>query len=180
MDPDLDPTRLCPWCDELLPPAPSPHLQRLIDTARTRSVKDPRPTNPLGLHADAAVLVNVCHRHRFEHKQIPLAHQRGWPTQIEWAKLGSRVRRHELHLQLLVDDVDEEFLPGNERQKDEDDSNVGGEDYGGGDDESLLPTRPRKGSAFWLEVVRSVKKKGAQKAAGVRGQMSNFNKTQPG
>lgn len=83
------------------------------------------------------------------------------------------------YLQRIVDDVDEDFLPGHERQRhdDEADENLA---LDAEDDEDLLETRPRKGSAFWREVVRSVKKKGARKAAGMRAQMTSFAKTQPG
>lgn len=178
-DPNLDPAKLCPWCDELLPSAPSPHLQHLISIARARSSKDARPTNPLGLRAAPAVFVNVCQRHRFESHQIPLAQQRGWPTEIEWGELAGRVRRLRYYLQRIVNDVDEDFLPGHERHRDddEDDENLA---LDAEDDENILETRPRKGSAFWREVVRSVKKKGARKAAGMRAQMTSFTKTQPG
>ncbi|EKM49051.1 uncharacterized protein PHACADRAFT_214526 [Phanerochaete carnosa HHB-10118-sp] len=178
-DPDFDPARLCSWCDELLPPEPSPHLQHLMSIARARSHSDSRPTNPLGLRAEPTVFVNVCQRHRFESHQIPLAKKRGWPTYVEWSKLAERVRRLEEHFRRIVDDMDEEFLPGQERSTD---GNDGAEDLSADakDDEDLLMSRPRKGSAFWREVVRSVKKRGARKAAGVRSQMTSFAKTQPG
>ncbi|GJE91289.1 hypothetical protein PsYK624_074380 [Phanerochaete sordida] len=177
-DPDLDPARLCPWCDEMLPPEPSPHLKHLMTAARRRSSSDSRPTNPLGLRAQPTVFVNVCQRHRFESHQIPLAQRRGWPTRIDWAKLAMRVRQLKHHLQRIVDDVDEEFIPGNERSAD--DSETDDLDADAVDDKNLLTSRPRKGSAFWKEVVKSVRKKGARKAAGVRGQMTSFTKTQPG
>ena len=122
------------------------------------------------------MFVNVCQRHNFESHQIPLAQQRGWPTRIEWDRLAGRVRRLKHHLRRIVDDVDEEFLPGRERRVDDDEDL----DAGVEDDEDLLSSRPRKGSTFWREVVRRVKKKGARKAAGVRQQMDSFSKTQPG
>ncbi|OBZ65343.1 hypothetical protein A0H81_14649 [Grifola frondosa] len=58
LDPNIDPARLCPWCDEQLPPAPTPHLSALIAAARRRSAPDDRPTNPLGLHAPLGLFVS--------------------------------------------------------------------------------------------------------------------------
>ena len=177
MDPDVDPSTLCPWFDEPLPPAPSPLLQRLIVAARGKSYDDPRLSNPHGLHAPATVFVNVCHRHQFEKHHFPLAQQRGWPTEIEWDRLSNRIVKLRSRLQAIVDDVDEDFEPGRERPQDDTDEDKG-EDAK--DDEFLLDFRPRKGSLFWIEVVRSVRKRGSKNAAGVYAQMSNFSKTQPG
>ena len=108
--------------------------------------------------------------------QIPLARKCGWPTYIDWAALSQRVYALQEWLQRIVDDVDEDFLPGNERivevdTPEEDDAK---------DDVKLLATRPRKGSAFWREVVRSVRRTGSMRATGVGGQMATFSKTQPG
>ena len=61
---EVDPHTLCPWCDERLPATPSPHLQSLIETARNNSIRNPRPTNPLGLRASVGMFVSVCQRHR--------------------------------------------------------------------------------------------------------------------
>ncbi|THH00643.1 hypothetical protein EW026_g1928 [Hermanssonia centrifuga] len=176
LDPNVDPSTLCPWCDESLPPVPSPHLANLIEAARARSYSDSRPTNPLGLRATPMVFVGVCQRHRFESIQIPLAQQKGWPTKIAWEKLGKRIKSIKSRLQAIVDDVDEQFLPGHERQDVDDDE----DETAAVDDKQLLKTRPRMGSAFWREVVKNVKKKGSRKATGIHGQMSNFSKIQPG
>ena len=48
------------------------------------------------------------------------------------------------------------------------------------DDDELRKTRPRKGSAFWREVVKDVRKKGVIRNSGIGGQMSTFSKVQPG
>ncbi|KAF7796825.1 hypothetical protein EIP86_008009 [Pleurotus ostreatoroseus] len=178
LNPNVDPATLCPWCDEPLPPVPSPHLQKLIAAARTHSAPDGRPTNPLGLYAAPTVFINVCQRHRFESVQVPLAKKRGWPTQIDWAGLGRRVCAMRDALSAILKDVDEAFIPGRERGDDDDEEED--EDKDAVDDVELLKTRPRMGSAFWKEVVKGVKKKGSRQAAGVRGQMTSFSKTQPG
>ena len=39
---------------------------------------------------------------------------------------------------------------------------------------------PRSKCVFWRDVVSEVKQKGSRAVAGVRGQFSNFEKTQPG
>ncbi|KAI0339419.1 hypothetical protein BDW22DRAFT_1380615, partial [Trametopsis cervina] len=146
MDPNLDPSTLCPWCDEPLPPVRSSHLQKLMKAARSRSYNDPRVSNPLGLHAPATVFLNVCHRHRFERHHFPLAQRRGWPMQIDWESLPDRIFALKARLQTIA----------------------------------LLTHRPRKGSLFWIDVVRSVRKRGSNNLSGIHDQMSNFSKTQPG
>lgn len=67
------------------------------------------------------------------------------------------------HLQAIVDDVDEDFVPDGARMDAEDDEH-----------------RPRKHSEFWQYVRKSVKEHGSRKAAGIREQLGNFSKTQPG
>ncbi|KAI0077757.1 hypothetical protein K474DRAFT_1567468, partial [Panus rudis PR-1116 ss-1] len=163
LDPNDDPSSLCPWCDEPLPPNPSPLLRSLIQNASQRSYPDPRPSNPHGLRAPLTTFAAVCQRHSFECVQVPLAHQRGWPTSIQWDQLAERVRRMKGRLRKIVNDVDEEWLPGRTRREGENDRK-----------------RPRKGSIFWKDVTRNVKREGARKATGVRGQFSSFSKTQPG
>lgn len=172
MNPDMDYSTLCPWCDELLPPVPSPHLQSLIDTARKRSYRDSRPTNPLGLRAPLTVFVAVCQRHTFERVHVPQAQQNGWPMSIQWEELGNRVVRLKGALKRIVDDVDEEWLPGHTRSEDENEVDV--------DEDEVQQTRPRKGSTFWKDVIRNVKSHGSRQTMGVRNQFSNFAKTQPG
>ncbi|KAI0685902.1 RTC4-like domain-containing protein [Cytidiella melzeri] len=177
LDPNVDPSTLCPWCDEPLPPAPSPYLQNLIASARARSYKDPRVSNPQGLHAPATVFVNVCHRHEFEGHHFPLAQDKGWPVEIEWDGLAARVLRLQSKLQAIVDDVDEDFEPGKERF----DGGANDQEQGDAEDDGLLlDYRPRKGSLFWIDITRSVKRHGSSNAAGVRAQMANFSKSQPG
>ncbi|KAI0788711.1 RTC4-like domain-containing protein [Abortiporus biennis] len=174
MDPDVDPSMLCPWCDEPLPPILSPHLQNLILAARQRSIPDPRPTNPLGLHAPLNFYIAICQRHSFESEQVPLAKKHGWPTSIDWGAVSSRVEKFERMLRRIVEDVDEDFLPGKSTEEKE------GKQDDVEEDEELLKHRPRKASTFWKDVTRNVKQKGSRKNAGVKEQLSSFSKTQPG
>ncbi|KAI0766656.1 RTC4-like domain-containing protein [Trametes elegans] len=164
LDPSVDPATLCHWCDEPLPTNPTPHLTSLIAAARRRSYPDDRPTNPLGLRAPPAVFVGVCQRHRFERIWIPRARKRGWPTGIDWAKLGSRVLRLKAHLQAIADDVDDDFAPGAQ----------------GGKGKERAQRRSRKENEFWQELVTNVRQQGSRQTTGVRGQFLHFNKTQPG
>ncbi|KAK7687762.1 hypothetical protein QCA50_008981 [Cerrena zonata] len=173
LNPDVDHSTLCPWCDEVLPPTPSPHLQNLINSARKRSYHDPRPTNPLGLRAPLTVFIAVCQRHTFERVHIPLAQRNGWPMSIQWEELGHRILQLKRVLKRIVDDVDEEWLPGHVRSEDEEEVKVE-------EDEEVQQQRPRKGSTFWKDVIKSVKSHGSRQAIGVRNQFSNFTKTQPG
>ncbi|KZT70805.1 hypothetical protein DAEQUDRAFT_764374 [Daedalea quercina L-15889] len=166
---EIDPHTLCPWCDERLPAAPSPHLESLITTARNASVRNPRPTNPLGLRAPVGMFVSVCQRHRFESHQVPKAQARGWPTKIDWERVPLRIKTLKPRLQEIIDDVDEDFLLGVQRRDDVED-----------DDSDKWADRPRKGSVFWRDVAKNVRKSGSRKATGVAGQLANFNKTQPG
>lgn len=183
-DPNIDPSTLCPWCDDPLPAAPSPLLLSLIATVRRKSSRDPRPTNPEGLWASPTVYAQVCARHAFEDEHIPMAEANGWPTRIQWSELGARIARRKEQLQAIIDDLDEDFLPGRQKLEERlpeddvtDNDSAGDEDH---EDEELQKARPRKGSVFWKEVVKNVRKEGSKKASGVRGQFSSFEKTQPG
>ncbi|KAI0357987.1 hypothetical protein OH77DRAFT_1374221, partial [Trametes cingulata] len=165
LSPSVDPSTLCPWCDEPLPAHPTPHLLSLIASARRRSYADDRPTNPLGLRAPPDVFVGVCQRHRFERVWVPRAGRRGWPMEIDWGALRGRVEALEGQLRAIVEDVDEDFVPGAREVKAE----LGGE-----------RRRPRKENEFWRDVVQNVKQQGSRQTTGVRGQFQHFNKTQPG
>ncbi|KAI0369107.1 hypothetical protein BV20DRAFT_411013 [Pilatotrama ljubarskyi] len=164
LSPTVDPRTLCPWCDEPLPTHPTPHLLSLIASARRRSYADDRPNNPLGLRAPPAVFVGVCQRHRFERVWVPRAGRRGWPTEIDWGALRGRVEALEGRLRAIVEDFDEDFVPGAKQVKTE------GEER----------RRPRKENEFWQDVVQNVKQQGSRQTTGVRGQFQHFNKTQPG
>ncbi|KAI9067967.1 hypothetical protein FKP32DRAFT_1538104, partial [Trametes sanguinea] len=162
LDPSVDPATLCPWCDEPLPPNPTPYLTSLIEGARQRSYPDDRPTNPLGLRAAPMVFVGVCQRHRFERVWIPRARRRGWPTSINWGRLRGRIERLKGKLKAIIDDIDEDFVPTATKERE------------------LPHRRPRKENEFWQDVVKNVRQQGSRQTTGVRGQFLHFNKTQPG
>jgi len=86
-----DPSSLCPFCDEELPPNPSPFYRSIFEAARRKAYSDPRPTNPRGLKAQMGVYIASCKRHRFEAHQIPEALAKGWPTDINFGRVRRRV-----------------------------------------------------------------------------------------
>lgn len=98
----VDPSTLCPFCDEKLPPKPSPLYQSLLEAAKRKAYPDPRPTNPRGLKALMSVYVASCKRHRFEAHQIPEAIAKGWPTDINFGRVRERVENLNVGLAKLV------------------------------------------------------------------------------
>jgi len=102
MGESTDPSSLCPFCDEKLPPNLSPLYRSLLEGARRKAYPDPRPTNPQGLKAQMGVYIGSCKRHRFEAHQIPEAIVKGWPTDIDFGKVRERVERLAGRLTRLV------------------------------------------------------------------------------
>lgn len=100
----MDPSSLCPFCDEKLPLKPSPFYRSLLEAARRKARPDPRLTNPRGLKAMMSVYIASCKRHRFEVHQIPEAVAKGWPTDINFGKVRERVERLAVVLAKLVRD----------------------------------------------------------------------------
>lgn len=160
LDPNVDPSTLCPWCDQQLPADPTPRLKSLIESVRFKSYSSPRPSNPLGLGAPLTASVAVCQRHRFESHQIPKAQAKGWPTKIDFGKVKLRVEalRFKLEALLMGSSSDEHglILP----------------DEGEG--------KPRDTCPFWTEVMKEVKSKGTRAMASSKGQFASFESLQPG
>ncbi|GJJ11106.1 hypothetical protein Clacol_005337 [Clathrus columnatus] len=98
----VDPSKLCPYCDEPLPDEPSPKLRDLLKAVKKKSRKDPRPGNPLGLIASLIAFAEVCERHRLEMNYIPLAISQGWPTKIDFISIPDRIQRFRKSLEDLV------------------------------------------------------------------------------
>jgi hypothetical protein len=132
LNPDIDPSTLCPFCDEPLPPTPTPKLQSLLTSAKRRGYPDPRPSNPRGLKARMAVFISACQRHRFEYNEFPKARAKGWPTDIDFKKVRERVERRKDELRRLVD--------------------------GGGEGMEENMKKAREESLFWGEVKGEVEK----------------------
>lgn len=160
LDPNVDPSTLCPWCDQQLPTDPTPRLKSLIESVRSKSYSSPRPSNPLGLGAPLTASVAVCQRHRFESHQIPKAQSKGWPTKIDFRTVKPRVEALRPKLGALVlnkpSDADEFILVDEDEEK------------------------PRDICPFWTEMMKEVKSKGTRAVASSKGQFANFKAFQPG
>lgn len=162
LDPSIDPSTLCPYCDDPLPATPTPHLLALLASTRAKSYKDPRPTNPTGLKAPLSTFITVCQRHRFESVRLPEAERRGWPQVIRFEDVRGRVEAMRERLEAIILDGAES---GGVSEEEESEGRVRG---------------PRGMSVFWVEMMKEVKKKGSRAVVGVSGQFASFEKTQPG
>lgn len=158
IDPSVDPTTLCPYCDCVLPTSPSPTLLDMLQTAHLKSQADPRPSNPLARFAPMTVYVDLCHKHQFETRILPEAQAQGWPTQICWPDLQGRIEARESIFQALLDDYNQSSP-----------TEVG-----------VSPQGPRSQSIFWRELMHAIHKNGFNKVQGVQGQLSMFKGIQPG
>lgn len=110
LDPAVDPSSLCPYCDECLPETPTLHLVTLLATARSKSYTNPRPTNPMGLKAPLQTYISICQRHHFESTKLPQAIKRGWPVVIDFGKVKGRVENMKDRLEGIVLDDNERGL----------------------------------------------------------------------
>jgi hypothetical protein len=162
LDPKVDPSTLCPWCDEPLPVEPTELLISIMESVREKSYREARPTNPLGLKASVGTYIPVCKRHRFESHQVPMARAKGWPTRIDFGKLKDRVEALRNELKALIDDKPPASLGDWSLDDEEEESS------------------PRSRSLFWQELVGDVKTKGTRVMASAKGQFANFDKLQPG
>lgn len=163
LNPSVNPLALCPYCDELLPDTPTPHLRTLLASARTKSYKDPRSTNPKGLKALLSTFISVCQRHDFESVKLPEAKKRGWPLVINFDKIQARVENMKHRLEAIMLDGNEDGTPMNLDE-----------------DHSWTSKGPRGQSIFWRDTMKEVKRKGSRVVVGVAGQYASFENAQPG
>lgn len=91
----MDPSRLCPFCDEEWPEFPSEDLLALRKTVEKVATKQPRFGNAAGLKAPMQNYVDLCQLHRSETQYIPEGIRNGWPQQIDWQKIPDRLRGKE-------------------------------------------------------------------------------------
>ncbi|KAF8826100.1 hypothetical protein HHX47_DHR6000625 [Lentinula edodes] len=169
-NPSVDASTLCPYCDEPLPASPTPHLKHLLATTAKKSIRAPRPTNPMGRKTAVSVFINVCQRHQFESKILPEAEAKGWPKSIGWDLIHERVMRMKNHLEALM----ENSMLENER------GDVDYDEEGDAGEGSGQCRRARDKCVFWEDVIKEVKQKGTRAAANVKSQFANFQNTQPG
>lgn len=148
----------------------------MIEIARQRSVRAPRPGNPLGLRARVPVFAGVCSAHEVEKYDMVVALAEGWPTDIDWRVFIQRVIALRSYLQSITDDVDEDWQP------------VAGTNTEAVDHQQIplvekpqvLAARPRKESVIWKRIVNDVARRGTLHMAGTLGQYGNFDRVLPG
>ncbi|KAG1860270.1 RTC4-like domain-containing protein [Suillus subalutaceus] len=156
----IDPSTVCPYCDEPLPRNPTPQLENLLATAKRKSYPDPRPRNSSGLKAPLGIYISACQRHRFETHSLPEAMEKGWPQSIDFKKVPKRVEGMKGALEAIITDTD--IHSDNE------------------DSVEVDARGPRARSDFWKEIKKQIKKQGSRTVTGVKGQFASFEKTQPG
>ncbi|KAG2058681.1 hypothetical protein BDR06DRAFT_828584, partial [Suillus hirtellus] len=156
----LDPSTVCPYCDEPLPRNPTPQLMNLLSAAKRKSYPDPRPRNSRGLKAPLGIYIASCQRHHFETHSLPEAMEKGWPQSIDFKKVPKRIERMRGALEAIISDC--RIHNDNEDYVDDD------------------AKGPRARSDFWREIKKQIKKQGSRTVTGVKGQFTSFEKTQPG
>ncbi|KAG2144598.1 RTC4-like domain-containing protein [Suillus clintonianus] len=160
IDTVVDPSTVCPYCDEPLPRNPTPQLKNLLAIAKRKSYADPRPRNSRGLKAPLGIYISACQRHHFEMHSLPEAMEKGWPQSIDFKKVPKRVEGMKSALEVIITNADS--LSDNE---DSVENNARGS---------------RARSDFWEEIKKQIKKQGSRAVTGVKGQFASFEKTQPG
>ncbi|KAA1107433.1 hypothetical protein PGT21_013862 [Puccinia graminis f. sp. tritici] len=111
--PKINPELLCCFCDELLPASPSARFLKLSSYLQGVSEVKRRvsATNQLAFHLPFPRIADHCRLHQAESSTIPMGQNRGWPTQIEFSILPSRVRSHRQHLKNVCDrQIPSDFL----------------------------------------------------------------------
>ncbi|KAG2346796.1 hypothetical protein BDR05DRAFT_906368 [Suillus weaverae] len=156
----INPSTVCPYCDEPLPRNPTPQLKNLLATAKQKSYPDPRPRNSRGLKAPLGIYISACQRHHFETHSLPEAVEKGWPQSINFKMVPKRIERMKGALEAIITDTD--IYSDNEDSVDDD------------------ARGPRARSDFWREIKKQIKKQGSRTVTGVKGQFASFEKTQPG
>lgn len=76
----------------------------MLENFRATIRPDPRWGNKLGLKGTMNTFITFCARHRTEEVLIPQGIKHGWPTEINWKRLGKRVRNLQPRLQHIIDD----------------------------------------------------------------------------
>ncbi|KAK7027185.1 hypothetical protein R3P38DRAFT_2623899 [Favolaschia claudopus] len=109
--PPIDPTMLCPFCDEALPADSSRRLRAMGKKLLSSSWPDPLPDNPLHRKLPTMSLAAAyCARHRFEHTELQRALLHGWPSDPDFQHLFQRV----LALATCLRGVIHKYLDSNE------------------------------------------------------------------
>ncbi|KAF8324247.1 RTC4-like domain-containing protein [Cantharellus anzutake] len=99
----IDPSTICPFCDEPWPSDPSAELTNLLARARRKAWPHKRYTNPEGLKAPLEAIIDLCNTHRSEASIIPEGIAKGWPSEIDFDAIPNRLWKLKPALQKLID-----------------------------------------------------------------------------
>ncbi|KAA1122117.1 hypothetical protein PGTUg99_028615 [Puccinia graminis f. sp. tritici] len=97
-DPGLTPLNLCCFCDEEMPANP---LQKLVDLG-TYLKNRPGLTPDTYYSAQFPQTADYCRMHTAQTKLMPMGVANGWPVEIDFESLTSRVASTEHHLWLVA------------------------------------------------------------------------------
>ncbi|KAG5649399.1 hypothetical protein H0H81_004106 [Sphagnurus paluster] len=103
----LDPTKVCPYCDEKWPKVPSAELLHQRETLEKMSFPDPGPHSANPLHQQivpAVCAASFCSLHRFETTVIDIAVREKWPQTVDWVKFENRIWRSQAAIQTIIQD----------------------------------------------------------------------------
>ncbi|KAJ7055395.1 hypothetical protein C8F01DRAFT_1030215 [Mycena amicta] len=104
------PSNLCPYCDELLPGAPSDELLRRADVLNAISMPSPIPENPAHRYIDLGKCQDYCSRHRISREAFPMALAQRWPQSPDFGTLFRRVTSKRDLLQAILQVPDNSFF----------------------------------------------------------------------
>ncbi|GAA5926808.1 uncharacterized protein JCM15063_000375 [Sporobolomyces koalae] len=90
---ELDPSRLCPFCDQILPPVPTTRLVSLKNYLLARPHIEDRISarNPQARYLPIIEIASFCQLHKVEKTVIPEGMAKGYPMEIDWAALPARI-----------------------------------------------------------------------------------------
>ncbi|GAA6013941.1 hypothetical protein JCM11491_003463 [Sporobolomyces phaffii] len=90
---ELDPSRLCPFCDQALPDEPSDRLTSLRQYLLARPNIESRLSarNPDAKYLPIVEIASFCQLHKVERTVIPEGIKRGYPMKINWNDLPRRI-----------------------------------------------------------------------------------------
>lgn len=101
----VDYSKLCPFCDEPLPPRPSTTFNQLFSVAKARARPEPRAWNPYGLRATLLEYSTVCRQHDIDSEVLPQGLEEGWPYAVDWHIFEGRVMDRQELLEPIVSGV---------------------------------------------------------------------------
>lgn len=111
-DSEIDHTKLCPFCDNIMPNSPSASLIELSTHLKGLSQPDPTPKNPLHCKCPGgfAQHIDFCLQHHDERKDMPVVLQEGWPLEPDFLTLYDCVCCNYLFIAEISESTNNGFL----------------------------------------------------------------------